>query len=391
MKKIIWILLGLIVNLVACSDNESPTTGSGEVTFTMPLRMAKTAAGIQIDSVRVKFTGPTVKSGKLTISPDSSTASGTFNNLAPGDYTITINAFADHIKVATGSGNATVYPGQITNTSIALSYVNGSIAVNVTWAVAQPIVFVDTVSGINQICSINSDGSNFTVLTSFSVHYPSLGKPAYSPDGGLIAFYLNDGTGLNIWLMNADGSDMMQVTNNNEAYIGERPEFSTASDTIYYRRTTGPGAASIWKTAIDGSGDGPYFDFPGNEYMIELAGSFLYYFVHGGGLYKTNSLSDLSSGLLVSGAQFPAVTNDFSKLVYIGLGSTWDKITVANLDATSPLIVSDESGRFCNSVSFTKNGQSVVYYVQDSIRIVGVDGSGLKTVRHGYDPMAKPN
>lgn len=356
----------------------------------MPLSVAKTQAGIQIDSVRVNLSGPTNTSGNLVISNDSTVASGSFNNLVAGEYSISILAFANHDTVATGSGNATVIPGQITNATITLTLLTGGLNINVNWSIPQTIVYVKDVAGIQQICTINTDSTNFTILTSFSSNPSTIGKPAYSPDGNKIAFYLNDGSGINIWVMNSNGSNLTQVTFNNESFIGERPEFSSTSDVLYYRRTTGAGAASIWRVDINGQNDSLYNDFSGNEYMIEFIGnSYLMFFVHGGGIYRTNSLIDLASTLLISGAQYPAVNHDLTKLAYAGSG--FNSIWISNLDGTSPLLLKDE-GVFSGSVSFTKDGQYVVYSRNGAtIKIVKIDGSAEKIITDGWDPMAKPN
>ncbi|MBS4027806.1 MAG: hypothetical protein KGZ58_04125 [Ignavibacteriales bacterium] len=257
------------------------------------------------------------------------------------------------------------------------------------------IAFVKTVSGIKQICTINTDGSNFTQLTSFTTNPTVLNKPSYSPDGSLIAFWLNTGSGINVWVMNSNGSNLHQLTFNNEAYIGERIAFSPAMDTVYYRRTTVAGAASIWKIGINGQNNGLFNDFTGNEFQITFVDhSYLLYDRFGGGIYKTNSLTDLTSTLLISGGQWPATNYNLTKIAYCyyGGGTNVGKTYIANIDGSSPFLLSDEgSSNFATMQSFTRDGQYVVYSVNSNIKIVKIDGTGLRTITTGDDPTVKPN
>jgi hypothetical protein len=361
----------------------------GSIAFSMSLAEATTQLGVPIDSVCVRLQGPVVVNGKLTISGDSTSASGTFQSLTKGTYSISVAVFSGADTIAAGTGSAVINPGKQTTASISLAMRPGKLVINVSWG-DQVIVFVNTISAINQICTIRSDGSNLQTLTSFSSNH-SMGKPSYSPNGAKIAFWL-DSIGMNVWIMNSDGSNLHKLTSNNEAFIGDRIEFSPNSDTIYYRRTTVAGAASIWRIGVDGSNNGLYFDFPGNEYMIKFVGSsYLLFYVHGGGLYKTTSLSNLSSSLLISGGQQPAANYNLSKLAYQDYGSGNGKLKVANIDASSPLLLVDEGTNFIDTPSFTPDGRAVVYSINSSVKIVNIDGTGLRTITTGSDPMVRPN
>jgi Tol biopolymer transport system component len=76
------------------------------------------------------------------------------------------------------------------------------------------ISFISTVTGEAQIYVANADGSDVKQLTTGSTN----AQPVWSPDGTRILFSSNrakkDGTEFELYIMNADGSDqrMLQIT-----------------------------------------------------------------------------------------------------------------------------------------------------------------------------------
>ena len=127
--------------LVSCSkkmDNpvspdQTDKNGLGKVSFSMsiPVKQIKAQYGFSIDSVTVRLQGSTNISGKLTLSSDTTTATGTFSSLATGNYLISVAMFSGGDTIATGSGTATVLPGQQAVANITLSFL-GSLIINVT-------------------------------------------------------------------------------------------------------------------------------------------------------------------------------------------------------------------------------------------------------------------
>ena len=63
------------------------------------------------------------------------------------------------------------------------------------------------------ICTINADGSNLVRLTN-NVEFDY--TPAWSPDGSKIAFGSYRDGNFEIYVMNADGSNRVNLTNNDE-------------------------------------------------------------------------------------------------------------------------------------------------------------------------------
>lgn len=60
------------------------------------------------------------------------------------------------------------------------------------------------------IWAVNADGSNLTQLTNSEITGYCYYQPTYSPDGTQIAYWMGNPDG--IWIMNADGTDRVQIT-----------------------------------------------------------------------------------------------------------------------------------------------------------------------------------
>lgn len=92
-----------------------------------------------------------------------------------------------------------------------------------TWAPdGQRIAFTCAQSGNHDICVANADGSNVVNITNNSA---GDSRQAWSPDGRKIAFESNRNGNWEIFVMNADGSDLTRLTNN-PAYNNQTPAWS---------------------------------------------------------------------------------------------------------------------------------------------------------------------
>jgi hypothetical protein len=84
----------------------------------------------------------------------------------------------------------------------------------------QRIAFESDRDGNNEICVMNADGSNQHCLTSnktidgrYDKSKPEDHAPSWSPDSSLIAFYSDRNGNPEIYVMNADGSNMHNTSN----------------------------------------------------------------------------------------------------------------------------------------------------------------------------------
>ena len=99
---------------------------------------------------------------------------------------------------------------------------------------------------------INADGTGQTMLTSGS----SDDDPVYSPDGSRIAFTRRSGFRAEICVMNADGTNVVQVTagDMNSSINNMNPSWSPdGTQLVFFSNRSGPGKTELWIINADGS------------------------------------------------------------------------------------------------------------------------------------------
>jgi Tol biopolymer transport system component/serine/threonine protein kinase len=114
------------------------------------------------------------------------------------------------------------------------------------WTPDGRIVYSSNESGKTNLWMMNADGTEpkqLTDLPGANVH------PAVSPDGRTIAFVSDRGQeGVHIWKMNLDGSNLTQLTRDNQESF---PQFSPDGRWIVYESWVS-GRSTIWKIPVDG-------------------------------------------------------------------------------------------------------------------------------------------
>ena len=134
MKKSILLILITLLILFAC--NKTPTTE--QKTGDIPLKFSlKPAFDMGYDVTRVTATitkDDYENSLNLTVEGDS--ASGTFYNLEPGLYNITVEVYDHNTLIAHGSGTGEVVAGETTTVYITLEFIDltGNLEIIVDWA-----------------------------------------------------------------------------------------------------------------------------------------------------------------------------------------------------------------------------------------------------------------
>ena len=104
--------------------------------------------------------------------------------------------------------------------------------------------------GINSLCMIDVDGSNFRVVKRDA----QMGEIAWSPDGRRIAFYSEQDGGIH--LVDADGTNERVLWQRTGGPNQDSPSWSPDSSRVYYA------SGNVWVADADGSGSRVLADLP---------------------------------------------------------------------------------------------------------------------------------
>ncbi|HJS97099.1 MAG TPA: hypothetical protein VJ741_22720 [Solirubrobacteraceae bacterium] len=119
------------------------------------------------------------------------------------------------------------------------------------------IAFVRTPAGggDREIYSVNTDGSGLTDLSNDPTSLDL--EPAWSPDGTSIAYsgalHKGESVGMDLWIMNADGSGQHELFHENNKYSdGAYPAWSPDGTTIAFTANNGSGYYHVWAVPASG-------------------------------------------------------------------------------------------------------------------------------------------
>lgn len=129
-----------------------------------------------------------------------------------------------------------------------LIYDSRYIQINYRWSPdSDQILFSSSETGNYEIWKINSDGSN---LVNLSNHSTEDLQPEWSPDGSKIIFTSSRSGNRDIWIVNEDGSGLNQLTFDTKSDI--HPSWSPDGSKIVFQSNRS-GSNEIWLLELDGS------------------------------------------------------------------------------------------------------------------------------------------
>jgi Tol biopolymer transport system component len=107
---------------------------------------------------------------------------------------------------------AIIWRDDLYNAEEQVTYFGSGIAYDPVWSpTREQIALVSTDSGNDEIWVVNRDGSGLLQLTR-DVNYDK--RPSWSPDGSQIVFWSNRTGNAQVWVMKADGSDQRIINPN---------------------------------------------------------------------------------------------------------------------------------------------------------------------------------
>lgn len=188
------------------------------------------------------------------------------------------------------------------------------------------------------ICTINSDGSNFKRLTSVSGDDR---HPAISPDRKWIAFESNRDENIEIYLMKSDGSAQTNLTRHSASDY--QPAFSPDGRSIVFISDRG-GHGEIWVVNVDGSNQRRLVEMPDWSFA-------------------------------------PAYSPDGSKIVFVSMRDHNQEIYVMGSDGSNQMRLTDNS-IVDEKPSFSADGNLIAYHSGEGnereIWVMRVDGNSKR-------------
>jgi Tol biopolymer transport system component len=217
------------------------------------------------------------------------------------------------------------------------------------------IAFVANLSGTFQLYTVNSDGSDMLQVTNLPPTDNSLWLPDYSPDGRRILF-CHDMTGaFELYAINADGTGLTQLTADNGFNIFAR--WSPDGSRIVFSSDLGRGVIQIVTMNADGSDRQTLTNNFWDNYQPE-------YTADGRRIIFASQMGGLVSAIWVMNAD----------------GSHKKQLTSASREAGGPDVSPD--------------GKQMVFYAQQntaratSIWIANIDGTHFKRLTQPKDLVA---
>ena len=243
-------------------------------------------------------------------------------------------------------------------------------------------------------------------------------QPRFSPDGTRIAFTSDRGGGDNIWIMNADGSDMRQLTDEDFRLLNQ-PTWSPDGQFIAAKKhfTTGRslGTGEVWLYHVSG-GSGVALVERANEQLQKELGEPTYA-PDGSAIYYTRNITpgntfiyaqdsntdlfnieryDLETGEVTTavsglgGAVRPQPSPDGSMIAFVRRENTNSRLYVKDLETGEERMIFADldqdvqetwavTGVYPN-MDWTPDSRSIVFWAGGKINRVNADGSGAAQI-----------
>jgi len=375
---LILIPAGLMISCGDSSTSADPDLGSVEV------QILTTGGDDNPPAFRVTVQG----GGTKNVDANNTE---TFNNLEPGIYSVEISDIADHCTMSSENPQSFEITGSET--------LSVTFEINCIGILRNKIVFTRFENGAANLYKSDPNGENISQITDFGIG--DYWKLAISPDGTKILF-VSDGGGFTtsqIWVVNADGENLENLTSDPQRFH-EFPSWSPDGSQIAYHSYVQGGEGDIFIMNADGSGKINVTNSTTGEWWPDWSpnGNTIAFHVIETGIpsyISTINVDGTSRSILLQGEETsfanPSWSPDGSKIAFrsnLESEISWE-ICVADADGSNGNCLTDLRD---NEVThrfpgWSPDGSQLVF---DSNRdeslnsydvfVINADGSGLKNI-----------
>ncbi len=243
-------------------------------------------------------------------------------------------------------------------------------------------------------------------------------QPRFSPDGSRIAFTSDRGGGDNIWIMNADGSDMRQLTDESFRLLNQ-PTWSPDGQYIAAKKhfTTGRslGTGEVWLYHVSGGSGVALVERPNEQFQKELGEPI--YAPDGSAIYYTRNITpgntfiyaqdsnqdlfnieryDLATGEVTTavsglgGAVRPTPSPDGSMIAFVRRENLQSGLYIRDLATGEERRIYDDLDRDVQetwavtgvypNMDWTPDSRAIVFWSGGKINRINADGTGLAEI-----------
>jgi Tol biopolymer transport system component len=385
---------------------DNPNAEASTATFTQPgvyvlqltVNDGETEASDQVTITVIENQPPTVNAGAdqtITL-PSSVTLDGTVTDdelpnppaqvttlwskvTGPGEVTF---ANANAVDTTATFSAAGAYILRLTSSDSELNAFDDVTVMVEAAPDVQRIAFTSSRGGNRDIYLMNADGTAIINLT----NNPAFdGGASWSPDGTKIVFVSsrdNPGQSTELYMMNADGSNQTRLTNS--AGSEYAPTWSHDGTLIAFESNR-DGNYEIYVMKANGSQQTRLTNTP----QAERAPSWLpddsqLVYAYGGEIYRMNADGSAVTNLTNSTASEsdPAWSPDGAKIAY---SRDFDAIWLMNADGSGQALLTDSPNRFDFDPAWSPDGTQLAFASflngsTDDVFVVNLDGSGRTNI-----------